>query len=458
MQPRAKILISDDQPEILNAIKLICSGEGMQCTTVNSPDAVLPKLAEEEFDLLLMDMNYHQERTGGQEGLNLLRAAHQADPSLPIVVMTAWGSIPLAVQAVQLGAKDFLQKPWENERLLSIVRNQIELRNALRGKERLEAENSVLRSAQAPVSEFVALSPGMQEVKRIIEQIAPSDANVLITGENGTGKGVVARMLHELSRRAQQPLISVNMGGIPETLFESEMFGHVKGAFTDARADRAGRFELADGGTLFLDEIANLTGSQQAKILRVLETGEFERVGSSKTKRADVRILSATNADPLSEIEAGRFREDLYFRLNTIQVHLPPLRDRVDDIPALVNFFLEELMARYRKKGFEVTPDALQALRRYPWPGNIRELRHVMERAVLLARSSAIQPTDLGLQVAVTRANVLDEMDLESMEAHLIKKALDRHNGNAVSAAKALGLSRSAFYRRLQKYQIPTTD
>jgi DNA-binding NtrC family response regulator len=458
MQPRAKILICDDQPEILDAIKLVCSAEGMDCTTVDSPDAVLPKLTEEEFDLLLMDMNYHQERTGGQEGLNLLRDAHQADPSLPIVVMTAWGSIPLAVQAVQLGAKDFLQKPWENERLLSIVRNQIELRNALRGKERLEAENSVLRSAQAHSNEFVALSPGMQEVKRIIEQIAPSDANVLITGENGTGKGVVARMLHQLSRRAQQPLISVNMGGIPETLFESEMFGHVKGAFTDARADRTGRFELADGGTLFLDEIANLTGSQQAKILRVLETGEFERVGSSKTKRADVRVLSATNADLVSEIEAGRFREDLYFRLNTIQVHLPALRDRVDDIPALVQFFLEELTARYRKKGVEVTSDALQALRRYSWPGNIRELRHVMERAVLLARSSAIQPTDLGLQAAATRANVLEEMDLESMEAHLIKKALDRHDGNAVSAAKALGLSRSAFYRRLQKYQIPTAD
>jgi DNA-binding NtrC family response regulator len=265
-------------------------------------------------------------------------------------------------------------------------------------------------------------------------------------------------MLHQLSGRSQQPLISVNMGGIPETLFESEMFGHVKGAFTDARADRAGRFELADGGTLFLDEIANLTGSQQAKILRVLETGEFERVGSSKTKQADVRILTATNADLLGEISTGKFREDLFFRLNTIQVHLPPLRDRVEDIPALVRFFLGELTARYRKKGFDVTPEALQALSRYPWPGNIRELRHVMERAVLLARSSNIQPVDLGLQVAATRANVFEEMDLESMEAHLIKKALDRHNGNVISAAKALGLSRSAFYRRLQKYQIPTAN
>jgi DNA-binding NtrC family response regulator len=457
MRARAKILICDDQPEILDAIKLVCSAEGMQCSTIDSPDEVLPKLAEDEFDLLLMDMNYHQDRTGGQEGLSLLRTVHQSDPSLPIVVMTAWGSIPLAVQAVQLGAKDFLQKPWENERLLSILRNQIELRDALKRKERLEAENSVLRGAQASTGEFVALSPSMQEVKRIIEQVAPSDANVLITGENGTGKGVVARMLHQLSGRSQQPLISVNMGGIPETLFESEMFGHVKGAFTDARTDRAGRFELADGGTLFLDEIANLTGSQQAKILRVLETGEFERVGSSKTKQADVRALSATNADLLGEISAGRFREDLYFRLNTIQVHLPPLRDRLDDIAALTQFFLGELIARYRKKDVEISPEALQALRQYPWPGNIRELRHVMERAVLLAQSSTIQPIDLGLQSATARANVLEEMDLEAMEAQLIRKALDRYKGNAAGAAQALGLSRSAFYRRLQKYQIPTT-
>src|SRR6202047_5365174 len=362
MRPRAKLLICDDQPEILDAIKLVCSSEGMQCSTVNSPDAVLPKLAEEEFDLLLMDMNYHQDRTGGQEGLNLLRSVHQSDPSLPIVVMTAWGSIPLAVQAVQLGAKDFLQKPWENERLLSIVRNQIELRAALKGKERLEAENSVLRSAQAPANEFVALSSGMQEVKRIVEQVAPSDANVLITGENGTGKGVVARLLHQLSGRSQQPVISVNMGGIPETLFESEMFGHVKGAFTDARADRAGRFELADNGTLFLDEIANLTATQQSKLLRVLETGEFERVGSSKTRRADVRILTATNADLQKEIEAGKFREDLFFRLNTIQIHLPPLRERTEDIPILAGEFLSELIQRYRKQIQGFHPDAITAL------------------------------------------------------------------------------------------------
>jgi DNA-binding NtrC family response regulator len=402
-----------------------------------------------------MDMNYHPDRTTGQDGLDLLRRIQQIDPSLPAVVMTAWASIPLAVEAVKAGARDFLQKPWENERLLSILRTQIQLRAALKGKERLEAENQVLRSAQNAISDFAALSPAMLEVQRIVEQVAPSDANILITGENGTGKGVVARMLHRLSTRVQQPLISVNMGGIPETLFESEMFGHVKGAFTDARSDRVGRFELADGGTLFLDEIANLTGSQQAKVLRVLETGEFERVGSSRTQKANARLVSATNSDLIKEIEAGKFREDLYFRLNTIQIHLPALRERREDIPALVTLFLGELAVRYRKKVPEVSSKAVDALRQHTWPGNVRELRHVMERAVLLSRSDTIQPGDLGLQATQqSRATSVEDMDLESVEAHLIKKALDRHNGNAITAAKALGLSRSAFYRRLQKYNI----
>ena len=455
MPNRAKILIADDQSELLSALSFICSAEGYHTTCVDSPEAAVAALSKSEFELILMDMNYHPDRTTGQDGLDLLRRIQQIDPSLPAVVMTAWGSIPLAVEAVKAGARDFLQKPWENERLLSILRTQIQLRAALKGKERLEAENQVLRSAQNAISDFAALSPAMLEVQRIVEQVAPSDANILITGENGTGKGVVARMLHRLSTRAQQPLISVNMGGIPETLFESEMFGHVKGAFTDARSDRVGRFELADGGTLFLDEIANLTGSQQAKVLRVLETGEFERVGSSRTQKANARLVSATNADLIKDIEAGKFREDLYFRLNTIQIHLPALRERREDIPALVTLFLGELAVRYRKKIPEVSSKALDALQQHTWPGNVRELRHVMERAVLLSRSDAIQPVDLGLQASQqSRATLVEDMDLESVEAHLIKKALDRHNGNAITAAKALGLSRSAFYRRLQKYHI----
>src|SRR6516164_4642991 len=453
-EKRPRVLIADDQPEVLSALSVICSAEGYETASVDSPPAVISRIEDQDFDLVLMDLNYAGQRTSGEEGLDLLKEIRRIDPSLPVVAMTAWGSIPLAVEAIRLGARDFLQKPWENERLLSILRTQIELRDAIRGRERLEGENRVLRSDQGRVERFVAFSAEMKQLEHLIEQVAPSDANVLVTGENGTGKGVVARLVHKLSLRSAEPLISVNMGGIPEGLFESEMFGHVKGAFTDARADRAGRFELADKGTLFLDEISNLSGSQQAKMLRVLETGEFERIGSSKTRRADVRILSATNADLAKEIESGKFREDLFFRLNTIEIHVPALRERTEDLPELARFFLNEVVQRYRRTVRGLSVEALQALKQYPWPGNIRELRHVIERAVLLTKSSEIQAIDLGLHRPQSKAATLDEMDLESVEAHLIRKALDRHGGNAVLAAKALGLSRSAFYRRLQKHRF----
>ncbi|HSZ27620.1 MAG TPA: sigma-54 dependent transcriptional regulator [Chthoniobacterales bacterium] len=452
--PAPRVLIADDQPEVLKALSFICSAEGYETVTVNSPAAVVAKLGKEDFDVVLIDLNYRQDIATGKEGLDLLKQISAIDSSIPVVVMTAYASIQLAVEAVRLGAKDFLQKPWENERLLSILRTQFALRDALRGKERLEAENSTLRSSQVPTAGFVATSPAMRQVREMVEQVAPSDANVMITGENGTGKGVVARMLHQASLRSAQPLITVNMGGLPEGVFESEMFGHVKGAFTDARTDRAGRFELADNGTLFLDEIANLTPTQQAKLLRVLETGEFERVGSSKTRRADVRILTATNAELQNEIESGKFREDLFFRLNTIQIHLPPLRERAEDIPSLAGEFLTELMQRYRKQIHGFHPDAITALQTYAWPGNVRELRHVMERAVLLTRSDVIQAVDLGIRGTPAKAPPLEEMNLEAAELFMINRALARHNGNALLAAKDLGLSRSAFYRRLQKFGI----
>ena len=452
--PLPRVLIADDQPEILKALSFICTAEGYETVTVNSPAAVLAKLGKQDFDVVLIDLNYRQDVITGKEGLDLLKQISAIDSSIPVVVMTAYASIQLAVEAVRLGAKDFLQKPWENERLVSILRTQFALREALRGKERLEAENSALRSTQVPSTGFVANSNAMRQVREMVEQVAPSDANVMITGENGTGKGVVARMLHQSSLRSVQPLITVNMGGLPEGVFESEMFGHVKGAFTDARADRAGRFELADNGTLFLDEIANLTATQQAKLLRVLETGEFERVGSSKTRRADVRILTATNAELQKEIETGKFREDLFFRLNTIQIHLPPLRERAEDIPFLAEEFLGELRQRYRKQIQGFHPDSIVALKTYAWPGNVRELRHVMERAVLLTRSEMIQVTDLGIRGASAKTPQLEDMNLDAAELFLINRALTRHSGNALLAAKDLGLSRSAFYRRLQKFGI----
>jgi DNA-binding NtrC family response regulator len=454
-ETKPRVLIADDQSDVLNALAFICSEEGYETVTADSPQAVLALVRSGEFDLLLMDMNFDVRETTGEGGLELLQQVLQLDSLLSVVVMTAYGSIPLAVKALHLGAKDFLQKPWENERLLSILRTQLQLRRALRRHARLEAENQILRQAQTirPAS-FIALSPAMQRVERVIRQVAPSDANLLITGENGTGKGVVARSIHQLSPRAQGAFISVNMGGLPDSLFESEMFGHVKGAFTDARSERVGRFELADNGTIFLDEIANLTAAQQAKILRVLETGEFEKIGSSKTLRVNARVVSATNADLRAEIAAGRFREDLFFRLNTIEIHLPPLRERVEDIPALVNYFLDELAQRYRKEITGLSPGALECLKRYSWPGNVRELRHALERAVLLTGDGEITAEDFGLQAPGLRATSLDDMDLESVEAHLIRKALDRCEGNALQAAEMLGLSRSAFYRRLQKHGL----
>ncbi len=450
--PPARILIADDQADVREALRLLAKGEGHSCQTVNSPQAVLQALADEDFDLALLDLNYARDTTSGQEGLDLLARIQSIDPTLPIVVMTAWATLELAVEAMRRGARDFVQKPWENDRLAAILRNQIALGRALRKEQRLEAENLLLRGAGPKA---IAQSPSMQPVLELISRVAPSDANVLILGENGSGKGLAARLLHAASLRAGKPFVSVNMGGFAEGVFESELFGHVKGAFTDAKADRVGRFELADGGTLFLDEIANLTSHQQTRLLRVLETGEFERVGSSRTRRSDVRILSATNADVRAEVSAGRFRQDLLFRLNTIEVHLPPLRERLEDIPLLARHFLEEHSRRYRKvvEGFD--PAAEQILRTHPWPGNVRELDHVIERAVLMARGSIIAAPDLGLRSGAPEASLrLEDMSLEEVEACLIRKTLARFDGNAQRAAEALGLSRSAFYRRLEKHKV----
>jgi DNA-binding NtrC family response regulator len=448
----ASILVADDQRDVREALHLLCKGEGYRVESVNAPAKVLELLGTRDFDVLLMDLNYARDTTSGKEGLELLDQVQALDRTLPVVVMTAWGSVDLAVEAMRRGARDFVQKPWENDRLLAILRNQVELARALRQGERLEAENQILRGERS--RELIAQSAAMQPVRELIERVGPSDANVLITGENGTGKGVVARALHQASGRAGQPLVVVNMGGFAEGLFESELFGHVKGAFTDAKADRQGRFELADGGTLFLDEIANLSMSQQTRLLRVIETGEFERVGSSRTRRANVRVLCATNADLRAEVAAGRFRQDLLFRLNTIEIHLPPLRERREDIPALANHFLAAQTRKYRREFDGFTTEGLRALTAHAWPGNVRELQHVVERAVLMSSGRTISEQALGLQDTQSGGARLEDMNLEEVEAYLIRKTLARCDGNAMKAAEALGLSRSAFYRRLEKYKL----
>jgi DNA-binding NtrC family response regulator len=434
------ILIADDQPDVIEALRLLLKPEGFDVESAASPGAVIRAAGARVFDLVLIDLNYTRDTTSGAEGLGLIEQLHAYDSTLPIVVMTAWATVELAVEAMQKGARDFVQKPWENARLLAIVRNQIELGAALR-------LNASLASAVSPSSatiDMIATAPSMRPVLEIIRRVGPSDANVLVRGENGTGKGVIARLLHAASKRNARPLVSVNAGGLSEGVFESELFGHVKGAFTDARSDRAGRFEIADRGTLFLDEIANVPPAQQAKLLRVVESGEFERVGSSQTRHADVRLITATNAPIEEDVAAGRFRQDLFFRLNTVEIGLPPLRERRDDIAPLATHFLRLQTKRYRKQisGFDAA--ALKALLDHAWPGNVRELEHAVERAVLMAPGQTITRSDLGLQTASG----------QEVEALLIRKALVRYEGNVSRAAGALGLSRSALYRRIQRYGL----
>lgn len=455
-----RILIADDQSDVLAALSLLLKGERFQIESASSPAGILRAIDSQEFDVVLMDLNYARDTTSGSEGLDLLTRIRAADPTLPVVVMTAWGSVDLAVEAMRRGARDFIQKPWDNARLLAVIRTQVELAEALRRGRRLEAENLALRDSVSEsagdMPQVVAESPAMKAVLNLVERIGPADANVLITGENGTGKEVVTRLLHSISSRRAKPLISLNAGALAEGVFESELFGHVRGAFTDAKSDRVGRFELADGGTLFLDEIGNVPLNLQAKLLRVLETGEFERVGSSKTQKVNVRLLSATNADLAAEVAQGKFRQDLLFRLNTVEIRLPPLRDRPEDIPRLADHFLRMHRDRYRRPIMGFSSEALDALRQHLWPGNVRELDHVIERAVLMSTGSVVTAFDLALESTpdARLSARLEEMSLEDAERLLIKKALARFEGNANRAAEALGLSRSALYRRLQKYGL----
>jgi DNA-binding NtrC family response regulator len=448
----ARVLAADDQQPILDAIEFLLRPHGYVVDTARSPALVREALLTDTYDTVLIDLNYTRDTTSGGEGLDLLSEIVALDSNIPVVVMTAWGNVALAVEAMRRGARDFIQKPWDNDHLLSILRTQVELRRALQQAERLEAENRLLRAEGRP--EFIANAPSMQPVLEAVTRIGPSDANVLITGEHGTGKEVVAQTLHALSHRAQRSIVAVNTGGLSEGVFESELFGHVKGAFTDARTDRIGRFELADGGTIFLDEIGNVPYRQQAKLLRVLESGEIERVGSSRPRHVDVRVLSATNTDLRAACAAGQFREDLLFRLNTVEIRVPALRERREDIPALAGHFLARYASRYRRPIQGLDPAAMRLLMQYSWPGNVRELEHTLERAVLMCRTNEIKPADLGLGSSQPQEQNLEELSLEDVEGILIRKALQRFHGNISQAAEALGLSRGALYRRMEKYGL----
>ncbi len=441
------ILVADDQPDIIEALRLLLKGAGYSVESARSVAAIVAAVESRTLDVVLMDLNYTRDTTSGREGLSALRRIRQVDDSLPVIVMTAWGSVDGAVDAIRNGASDYVEKPWDNTRLLTTVNTQVELGKAVRAGRRLERENRALKRSGMP--ELISASPRMRPILDLMERVAPSDANVLITGEHGTGKEVVARWLHAASRRAAGAFVAVNMGGLSDGVFESELFGHVKGSFTDAKADRVGRFELADGGTLFLDEIANVSLNLQAKLLRVLQTREIERVGSSRPRTVNARVLSATNVDPNEEVAAGRFREDLLFRLNTIELHLPPLRDRREDIPALAAHFLTRQATLYNKKLIGFDQSAMQALMDHHWPGNIRELEHTVERAALLANGDTVVASDLTLSGRGATSKRLEELTLSEAERALIQKALGRFDGNVSQAARALGLSRSALYRRM---------
>ncbi len=449
---RPSILIADDQPDVLAALRLLLKGEGFEIATAASPSEVIELLELDDFDVLLLDLNYTRDTTSGREGLDLLPRIQALDGTLPIIVMTAWGSIESAVEAIRRGARDYIEKPWDNDRLLATIHSQLELVRAVRKVQFLEAENEMLRDADVP--EMIAESRAMQPVLRLIERVGPSDANVLITGEPGTGKEVVARWLHFRSLRSERSLVTVNTGGLSEGVFESEMFGHVRGAFTDAKADRVGYFELAGHGTLFLDEIGNVPLAQQAKLLRVIETGELQRVGSSKTRKVDVRLLSATNSDLERSVADGTFREDLFYRINTVEIRLPLLRERREDIAMLAAHFLRRSAAKYGSADMTFSSAAMEALLRHPWPGNVRELRHSVERAVLLAENNHVDVEHLGLRQASEGSLRLETVPLDEAERILIRKALSRNRGNVSRAADDLGLSRSALYRRLKRHGL----
>ena len=456
---RTRILVADDQREVREALRLLFKAEGVDAISVDSPRAALDALKKERFDAALIDLNYARDTTSGAEGMELLRDIRKSDADLPVIVMTAWGTIDLAVGAMRLGAGDFIEKPWDNQRLMSVIRNQLALADSRGEAARLKRENEILRGeGDEP---FIAESASMKSVLMQLDRVAPTDANVLILGENGTGKGVVARRLHARSQRAAKPLVKVNMGGIPESVFEAEMFGHVRGAFTDAKSDRIGRFELADGGSLFMDEIANIPLAQQPKLLRVLEDGELERVGSSRTLKVDVRLISATNADLTAEIARGAFRRDLLFRLNTVELRLPPLREREEDIALLAESFLAHFRKRYQRDALHFAPSALQALRSYGWPGNVRELSHVIERAVLMLDGDTVDDAALNLKPEATHAlsgaaalAASGSMTVDEAEEQLVRQALERTQGNIQRAATLLGLSRPSLYRRMEKYGI----
>jgi DNA-binding NtrC family response regulator len=453
-----KILIADDDLNIIASLKYILSEENIDIIAMTKPQAVLENLQSNSVDLVLIDMNFQQDTTSGAEGLKLVEEIRKLDDKLPIIVMTGWATIDIAVDAMRAGAKDFIQKPWNNERVISAINTQIKLAKIDKKLQRLSQENRLLSTQSFPGSkeQIIAKSPSMTQLLATLEELAKSDMSILLTGDNGTGKSMLASYVHRLSPRMNNSFVPVNMGAIPENLFESEMFGHVKGAFTDAKENRVGRFEMAEQGTLFLDELANIPIIQQAKLLKVLEEKKFEIVGSSKSQTADVRIISATNSDLQKAISEQKFRQDLFYRLNTIQLRVPSLHERIEDLEPLAMHFLQLYAVKYNLPVPNLSADAISKLQQYRWPGNIRELSHLMEKLLFICKKATISGRDILLEETESKAQPLDdfELSMDDIEQQTLIKRLKYYHGNVTETARSLGLSRSGFYRRMSKYGL----
>ena len=447
------VLVIDDMPDVRLSANFLLSSHNYQVLEASSPLEAMEIVKQQAIDLILLDMNYQTDTTSGQEGLDFLNMLNKENLNIPVVAMTGWSTVDVAVKAMQQGANDFIEKPWDNQRLLQVIKQQIQFSGLKKQNQRLQQHHQ--KNATNHLEELVWQSSAMSQLMTEIERLAQTDATILLTGENGTGKSSIANLIHQKSSRHQNNLVTVNMGAIPDALFESEMFGHKKGAFTDAKETRMGRFEMANEGTLFLDEIANIPLAQQAKLLRVLETSEFEMVGSSITQQSNIRLISASNADFEQLIASEKFRPDLYYRLNTIELHVPALRERIEDIMPLARHFVNKHSMRYNRLNMSLSGDVENKLTDYLWPGNIRELSHMMERAVLLSSNEEITANDIPLKTINTKqGSEIPFMTLDQAEQQLLKQALNKAKGSAVDAAQLLGISKSAIYRRMEKYDI----
>ncbi|MBX2966006.1 MAG: sigma-54-dependent Fis family transcriptional regulator [Cyclobacteriaceae bacterium] len=457
-QKHGKILIVDDNEDLLKAAKMFLKRHFAQVDIEKNPEAIPALMDNEDYDVILLDMNFTKDVSSGSEGYYWLGKILELDPSAVVVLITAYGDVQMAVKAIKAGATDFVLKPWENEKLLATLYSSMRLRESRDQVETLKIKNQEInQELNRRFSEIIGQSTAMQRIFQTIDRVAQTDANVLILGENGTGKELIARAIHRNSSRSYENFVGVDLGSITETLFESELFGHKKGAFTDAKEDRAGRFELANDGTLFLDEIGNLSMPLQAKLLTVLQNRRVSRVGANKETPINIRLISATNMPLYDMVKENRFRQDLLYRINTIEIEIPPLRERLEDIPLLANHFLAYYADKYGKQVNKISDAAAVRMHKHPWPGNIRELQHAIERAVILSNHAILQPEDFNLSAVSQKEDGqlnLEQYNLEEVEKLLIRKVLKKYNGNITQAATELGLTRSSLYRRLEKHGL----